>query len=115
MKDKLFDKGSLSCTSAFDILSLPALATRLCCDVHLRPVINSAYLCHDVEINCNLAQKAISKHVNGGLNGTTKGNYRLIGRELKVRLVNDLFRDHREGRGERSKMERGKDRGEKKQ
>lgn len=33
---------------------------------------------------------------------------RLIGRELKVRLENDLFRDHREGRGERSKMETGK-------
>lgn len=47
------------CMSAFDIHSFPALASSLCRDVHLRTVINSAYLCHDVEINGNLAHKAI--------------------------------------------------------
>lgn len=72
MKKKSFGRASPRSTSAFDIHSLPALASWLCCDVHLRPAINSAYLCHDVEINCNLAQKAISERVNGGVNGTTK-------------------------------------------
>ncbi len=54
--------GSMSflslCISTCNIHSFPPLASSICCDVHLRPVINSAYLCHDVEINRNLAQTA---------------------------------------------------------
>lgn len=60
---------------------------------HSRPAINSAYLRHDVEINCNLAPAAISKRVNGGIQ--QNDSKRLMGRESAVRMEEDLLPDHR--------------------